>query len=70
MQRKKLLDMIFVILFCCGLLFVILPMSLILTGWPGGYFGEQRAPQEGSSAGSSVENIPVVTQAIQNRTFA
>jgi hypothetical protein len=70
MQRKKLLDMIFVIMFCCGLLFVILPISLILTGWPGGYFGEQRAPQEGSSAGSPVENIPVVTQAIQNRTFA
>lgn len=65
MQRKKLPDMIFVILFCCGLLFVILPISLILTGWPEGDSGEQRASREGSSA----ENIPVVTQSLQNRTF-
>jgi hypothetical protein len=66
MQQKKLLDMIFVILFCCGVLFVIIPMTLILTGWPEGYSGEQRASREGSPA----ENIPVLPQATQNRTFA
>ena len=67
MQRKNLLDMIFVILFCCGVLFVVIPMSLILTGWPGGYSGEQSASREGSSAGSPAENIPII---LQNRTFA
>jgi hypothetical protein len=60
MQWEKLSRIILLILFCCGVLFVILSTFSILTGWPGGYTGEQLGPPS--------ENIPVVTQGIQNQT--
>lgn len=64
MQRKELLNIVFLLLFCCGILFAILPIFVILTGWPGDDSGRsayQRGPPP--------ENTAAV-QALQPPAFA
>jgi hypothetical protein len=80
MQQKKFLDIFFLILFCCGVLFAILPLFIILTGWPGDFSGKpaflEGPPPENTAAlqvlrspAFAGENISITSRYAQNKTL-